>query len=298
MIISGSADSIYRTFERKLSEVNKKEILFKLTKGLLYTFIICLTAGLFLLIAESVFHFSTGLRKFIYWGFLSASVTTLVYFISNYLLKLTGIIKPPDLISYSKKVGNHFDDIKDKLSNSLSLYKTYSNSNTGTVFSPDLISADISETERKTRNVNFKSIISFSKLKMLCYFLAAALLISIISFSVFPSEMLGSLKRIVNYNYIYLEDGQGISFDVNPGNTEIAAGSDLEIKISVNSTKGQFNAEEIEFYTKPLQDDNDKYLSDAVKLKPESDGSFKTILEGLSNSLVYFVKYKNIKSDE
>ena len=65
-----------------------------------------------------------------------------------------GVLKSFDLISYSKKVGNNFTGIKDNLSNSLSLYKTYHYATSKTVFSEELIDADIYDMDEKAGKVN------------------------------------------------------------------------------------------------------------------------------------------------
>lgn len=298
MNISGTSLSIYQSFEKKLYEVNSKELLYKLAKGLLYTFIIFLLIGFALIILELIFNFGTSVRKIFYWGFLSVSVTTLVYFISNYILKRSGIIKPPDLISYSKKVGNNFENIKDRLSNSLSLFQTYNKQGSGTVFSGDLIKADIDETNRLTQEVDLTSVISFSDLKKSFYVFLSTLLLYGMAFAVFPSDMSGALKRIVNYNFSYYENDLGISFAVTPGNAEIAKGEKVNVVIRVNSTKQGFIPDEIEFYTKQITADNYELLSDPAELKPGTDGSFKTVIENINSDLIYFASYKNIKSEE
>lgn len=298
MNISGTSLSVYQSFEKKLFEVNSKELLYKLAKGLLYTFIIFLLIGFVLILLELIFNFDSSVRKIFYWGFLYASVTTLVYFISNYILKRSGIIKPPDLISYSKKVGNNFENIKDRLSNSLSLFQSYNKQGTSSVFSGDLIKADIDETNRLTEEVDLTSVISFSDFKKPFYVFLSAVLLYALTFAVFPSDMSGALKRIVNYNFSYYENGLGISFAVSPGNVEIAKGEEVSVSIKVNSTKQGFIPEEIEFYTKQITADNYELLSDPVELKPESDGSFKTIVENINSDLIYFAQYKNIKSEE
>lgn len=295
MIISGTADSIYKTFEQKLSSVNKKEILYNFTKGILISAALFLITGLILVLLEFIFNFNTPVRKIFYWGFLSLSVTTFVYFISNYFLKLSGIIKPPGIISYSKKIGYYFDEVKDKMSNSISLYEEYAGNKSGKIFSSDLITADLEETNRLTQNVDLNSVISFSKLKSIFIYMLTALLLNILSFSVFPSEMTGALNRIINYNYIYLENGLGITFKIMPGNTEVGAGSNQEIKITVMSSDDNFKADLIELHTKS---DGNTQESEVRELIPGPDGSFTSILENLNNSVVYFASYKNIKSDE
>ncbi len=298
MNISGSAASIYKSFEKKLTAINKKELLYNLTKNLLYTFIIFLLLGFTLILLESIFYLNSPVRKIFYWGFLSTSVTTIVYFLSNYFLKRTGIIKSFDLISYSKKVGSNFDEIKDNLSNSLSLYQTYGNSENKTVFSDELIAADIEEVNTKAGKLNLASVIDFGKLKKFAYILIASLLLNIISFSIFPSQMFGSVKRIINYNFNFVDNELGITFEVQPGDVDIPKGEKVFVSVIVNSTKPDFKIEEIELFTKQVTSDEYEILSDPIKLKISPEGNFQTTIENINSNLIYFAQYKSVKSTE
>ncbi|MBK8549611.1 MAG: hypothetical protein IPL53_00595 [Ignavibacteria bacterium] len=298
MNISNSAAAIYKSFEKKLTAINKKELLFNLTKNLLYTFIVFLLLAFALILLESIFYFNSPVRKIFYWVFLSTSVTTIVYFLINYFLKTAGIIKSFDLISYSKKVGDNFDEIKDNLSNSLSLYKTYSTGKNNTVFSDELITADIEDINTRAGRLNLASIIDFGKLKKTAYILIASVLLYIISFSIFPSQMFGSVKRIINYNFNYIDNEFGITFDILPGDADISKGEKVFVTVMVNSTKPDFKIEEIEFFTKQITSDDYEILSDPLGLKISPEGNFQTTIENINSDLLYFVQYKNVKSSE
>jgi len=298
MNISGSAGAIYKSFERKLSGINKKELLFGLTKNLLYTFIFFLALAFVLIILEAVFHFNSPVRKIFYWSFLSTSITTTVYFLSNYFFRRTGIIKPMGLIQYSKKVGDNFSDIKDRLSNSLSLYQSYSSGKEETVFSGELISADINDTNEKANKLNLDSVVDFGKLKKPIIVFLSAVLLYVISFSIFPSDMQGAVKRIVNYNFNYLNNDLGINFIILPGDIEIAKGEKVDVTVDVISTKENFKPDEIELFTKQVTSDGYELLSDPTEIKITPEGNFKAVIDNTNTNLIYFVEYKGIKSEE
>ena len=298
MNISGSAEAIYKTFEKKLSDVNKKELLFNLTKNLIYTFIIIFFLTFVIVVLEAVFHFNSPVRKIFYWTFLPISVTTIVYFLINYILKRIGVLKSFDLISYSKKVGNNFTGIKDNLSNSLSLYKTYHNATSKTVFSEELIDADIYEMDEKAGKVNLSSMIDFGKLKKPVLILAASLLLNVLSFSIFPSDMFGAVRRIINYNFNFVDNELGITFDIKPGDTEVSKGEKVEVTINISSTKSDHKIEEIEFFTKQITSDEYEILSEPAVLKLTPEGNFRTVIENINTNLLYFAQFKKIRSSE
>ena len=298
MNISGSAPAIYKSFEKKLTDVNKRELLFELTKNLIYTFIIIFSLAFILILLEAVFHFNSPVRKVFYWTFLPLSVTTIVYFLINYFLKRTGLLRSFDIISYSKKVGNNFNEIKDNLSNSLSLYKTYHGTSTKTVFSEELIDADINDMNEKAGKMNLASMVDFGILKKPALILAAALLLNVISFSIFPSDMFGAVKRIINYNFNFVDNELGISFEIKPGDIEISKGEKVEVSININTTKTDRRIEDLEFFTKQITSDGVEVLSDPVILKITSEGNFKTVIENTNTNLLYFAQYKNVRSSE
>ena len=59
MNITKSPAAIYESFEKKLTAVNKKELLFNLTKNLLYTFIVILAAAFVIIVLEAIFYFDS-----------------------------------------------------------------------------------------------------------------------------------------------------------------------------------------------------------------------------------------------
>ncbi|MCB0727310.1 MAG: hypothetical protein KDD00_07595, partial [Ignavibacteriae bacterium] len=221
----------------------------------------------------------------------------------NYFLKRAGIIQPFELISYSKKIGNNFHNIKDDLSNSLSLVKSYkdngkSGRSASTVFSEDLINADIMDVKWRADDLDLGSVVNFSNLKKPFFVLIAAILINVISFSIFPSQMFASVNRIVNHNFEFIDNEHGITFEVFPGNTEVASGDKLDIVISVNSNKQGYKVDELEFYTKQITADGYELLSDPKLIQITPDGNFKTTIDNINSELLYFVQFKNVKSDE
>lgn len=293
-----STSAVYKSFEQKLTSVNKKELLYNLSKNLLYTFIIFFSAAFVIILLESIFHFGTPVRKIFYWGMLSTSVTTMIYFLSNYFLKRTGTIKPVDLVSYSKKVGGNFTEIKDRMGNSMSLYRSYVEKQSDTIFSQELIAADINETNNAAQSVDLGSVINFANLKKPFLTFIAILLLYAVTFAIFPGTMFGSVKRIVNYNLAYLDNDLGISFEVLPGDSEISKGEKLDVIVSITSNKPDFRADEIEIYTKQITTDGVELLSDPLKVKAADDGRFLTSIENINTDLIYFAQYKGAKSDE
>jgi hypothetical protein len=289
--LAASAE-IYRSFEHRLSKANRRELIFHFAKYMLFALTAIVALILIAVSAEAMFHFSTNVRKFIYWAMLSSSVTTIIYLLVTFVLKFTGLIGKFDAVEYSERIGSRISGIKDNLSNSLSLFRQYSGTGAATLFSPELIDAEMKRMDEKTAGIDFGSAVDMSKLKKPLLYFLSALLMTILSFVFFGSNLSQAANRLVNYNYGFL-DNLGISFTVTPGNVEIAKGEDVDVKAFVNSLSPDFKTEEIYLHTK-----QESSSEDIIKLKTHTDGSFSHKLEDVEQLTLYYFEYEGIKSDE
>jgi hypothetical protein len=296
------AADLYDSLESKITSVNRKELLYKLLLSLIYTFIIFTGIGFLFTLGEASFHFTSGIRKIIYWGYLSTFTTTVVYFISNYILKRTGAVKPFELIDYSRKLGSRFPEINDSLPNSLSLFRALKNGeNERTIFSGELIAASLADTHSRTQKADLYSAVRFRRLRKISVILLLSFIIYGAGFAIFPGFLGSAVKRIVNYEYDYITGDYGISFTITPGDIEAPRGESVDVKIFVNKTSSELEVNEIEFYTKTLTNDDVELLSDRSILKPEKNGAantFNTRIENISGTTYYFAKFKDAKSKE
>ncbi len=289
--LTASAE-IYRSFEQKLSKANRKELFFFFARHMLYALTVIAVMLLIALSSEAIFHFTTSVRKFIYWSFLSISVTTIIYLIVTYLFRITGLTGKFDAVDYARKIGSKISSVKDHLSNSLSLFRQYNTNSNSTLFSTELIDAEMKRMNDETAGLDFGSVTDMSKLKRPFFYLAAALMLIVVSFAIFGTGLSQAANRLVNYNYGFLDD-LGISFTVTPGNIEIAKGEDVDLKAFMNSLNSEFRAEEIYLHTK-----QEGIAENIVKLKSHTDGSFMHKLEDVDVKTKYFFEYEGIRSDE
>ncbi|HEY5534984.1 MAG TPA: DUF4175 family protein [Ignavibacteria bacterium] len=288
---------IFDEFEKKLSITNKKELNFNLIKNLLLTAIVFFAGGYLLTISEAVFMFGIKMRTFMYWSFVLTLAATISYLLVNYFLKITGIFKPFDVVDYSRKVGFKFSEIKDTLSNSLSLFK-YSGNTINPVYSNELIIANLQETESRAKGINFSSFIPYNAFKKLSVIFAGILFLFIISFAVFPSSLFSSLNRLLNYNFNFIDGEYGIVFDIQPGNIESFKGENVEVKIRVIPNKPGLKIDEINFITKNVTLEGDKILNSQKSLKPDEKGIFSTRIENINTQLIYFAEFRGVTSEE
>jgi hypothetical protein len=291
--MSAAVLRIVNSLEQRIQKVYSKELLFNFTKGMLYSAIFFLSLAFFIVILESIFHFGITARKIFYWGFISTSVTTFIYITVNYIFHKLGVIKPLDVIPYSKKVGEKFPEVKDRLSNSLFLVEN----SQGTNFSNELISANIEEVYSTSERIDFTNYVSFKSLKKPFIIFLSAVFIWALSLAIFPSTMFGSMNRLVNYNYNFLLNDLGIAFIVTPGNIEVSKGENVNVKVLISSTK-PVDITEITLVKKEVTKDGSEILSDKKDIKISSDKSFNSVLENINNDIIYYVEYEGVQSDE
>jgi len=285
--------SLANSLEKRIQQVYNKELLFNLAKGALFALIFFLSLAFIFVLFEAIFHFGITTRKILYWSFISTFTTTLVYILISFIFKRLNFISPLQVIPYSKKVGESFPEVKDRLSNSLFLIDNHK----GTNFSNELISANIEEVYHSSARINFLNYVSFRKLKTPLIIVCSVIFIWIASFGIAPNAMSNSVNRLINYNYNFLLNDLGIAFIVTPGNVEISKGENVNVKVLINSTK-PVQIEEITLVRKEITKDGSEILSDKKDLKASADKSFNTVLENINNDLIYYVEYERVTSDE
>lgn len=291
--MSAAVLRIVNSLEQRIQKVYSKESLFNFTKGLLFSAIFFLSLAFLIVILESIFHFGITARKIFYWGFISTSVTTFTYIILNYIFQKFGIIKKLDLIPYSKKIGENFPEVKDRLSNSLFLVEN----SKGTNFSNELISANIEEVYSSSERIDFTNYVSFKSLKKPFIIFLSAIFVWALSLAIFPQTMFGSMNRLANYNYNFLLNDLGIAFIVSPGNVEVSKGENVNVKVLISSTK-PIDINEISLVKKEITKDGSEILSDKKDVKISADKSFNAVLENINNDIVYYAEYEGVRSDE
>lgn len=292
------ADNIYSAFEKRISGAYRKELVYNLVSNLLITFTIFFVAAFILIILEAVFHFRSSVRTIFFWTFSLLSSTTFIYFFINYFLKRFRKLCTSDIIRIAGRAGQYFPDIKDTVANSISLYKDSGKGNSpASVYSKNLILANLEKTESDTRNVDLSSFVKYKNLKTPVTVLILSVFIAALSSVIFPSAIFGSMERLLNYKYSYIDNQLGIAFEITPGNYETFKGDKVNVSIKVKSTKPDFKVKELDFYTKQKTPDGYEILSDSKNLEAVSDNTFYTTIENVNTDIFYYAEYREIRSE-
>ncbi|MBI5404025.1 MAG: hypothetical protein HY959_11545 [Ignavibacteriae bacterium] len=292
------AGEIYNSFEKRLSSAYRKELAFNLTRNLLFTVLSALVSGFIIVLLETVFHFRSSVRTVFFWTYLLLTSTTVIYFLANYFLKLFSPLKSGEILTFAARAGEHFPDIKDSVANSISLYKLAGKKDFNSLYySENLILAYLGKVNNTASGINLSSFVSYKKLKKQFSFFLLSVFITGLSFAIFPNALPGSLERLVNYKYSYIDNSYGIAFEITPGNYETFKGDRVNVAIKIKSTKPDLKIDEIEFYTKQFTPDGYEILSDSKDLKAVTENTFYTSIENVNTDLTYYAEYREIRSD-
>ena len=286
----------YRSFVSRISQTARKDILSKLSYRVLLSGCAFVIIALLIVSLEAVFGFSSGARKFIFFGYLSFLFATSAVVLILLFVEYTSVLREEKISYYAGKIGGFFPEIKDNLLNALQIYKSAKTN--GNLYSNELSAESINLINQKTIGVNFSSIISYKKNKPFAFTLGGSILLSVMLFIIFPSSFNSSLYRLVNYNYTFIENSLGIAYEVKPGNIEISKGEDVRINAKILFNDPNYKTEEIKFNTKTVSNEGVELSSNSDKLTASAPNEFAATLAGINTITVYWFEYKGIKSDE
>lgn len=222
----GNNDS-YQFLIEKLDQFIRKFYINQLLRGGLY--FIGLTLGLFLAftLLEYQFYFGTGVRKFLYYSFISVSVGSFIYWIGLPLMKF---LKLGTLISHEQAaviIGDHFEGVKDKLLNILQLHdqaEQYS--------SKALIEASIAQKSEEIRPVPFKAAIDLSGNRRYVKYALPPVLLLLAFLLAAPNLITEPTQRIIRNNEFFQPDAP-FEFIVDADKLRIAQYEDFQLEVTV-----------------------------------------------------------------
>ncbi len=220
-----NVESNYRFLIAKLDEFIRKYYLNQLLKGLIYIFAISLALFLIITLSESFFRFSTGIRAFLFWGYI-VTVAILSYrYVTNPLFhyyKLGGTISHEKAATI---IGDHFNEVSDKLLNILQLKKLTSS------VSKSLVEASIDQKIEKLKPVPLMNAIDLSANRKYLKYALVPLLFFVALFFSSPDIITNSTKRLINNN-TYFSEPAPFTFKIKNEDLDVLQYEDLLIEVS------------------------------------------------------------------
>ncbi len=208
----------------KLREYKRKLYLNRLIKGLIIALIMIFGLISFTSVLEFSFNFDTTIRTILFFGLLLLFLGAIAYWIVIPLLYLSGILPQISDENASREIGKYFPEIDDKLLNTIQL----SNNSTDN----SLIIASINKRMDDMKMVVFSKAVDFSINWRYAKILGILVVIVVITSLAFPSALVDSSKRIVNYNKEYIPEAP-FSFLVENKNLDAFRNEDFQLKVKM-----------------------------------------------------------------
>ena len=274
-----SVHSNYDLLIQKLDQFIRKYYTNKIIKGSLYTAGAVIALFLVFNTLEYYLYFGTGVRKFLFFGFLISTFIMLGMWVVSPMLKY---FRLGDTISHEKAahiIGDHFSDVKDKLLNILQLKRQAESLN-----DRSLIEASIDQKTSAIKVVPFKNAIDLSKNKKhLRYALPPFLLLLVLIFAA-PSLIKDGTHRIIN-NDVEFERAAPFSFEITNDQLKAVQFEDFILNVE---TEGSVAPEEAFIEVNDFQ----------YRLKKTDNGKFSYTFKNVQKETSFRVFSGNVATSE
>ena len=280
----GTNGKYYDEIIGKLEKLCRKKYLGGILSGVVAVLLVFIIVFTLFTLFELVSHLNSAPRTVLFFMGLLIVAAVCIYLLFLPLLRYFNLLRSESYFQVAKNVGDHFPDVKDDLLNSIQLVNSESDER---YYSHSLVDAAFKKVYDKTKNLKFESIIDFKNVWN--KFLRTAVIgIVVLLLFLFLPGMKAASNRLINFNKEFINPPQ-FSFQVSPGNVEIAKGENVLIKVS---TVGK-SPKEINLAVK--NDEETDYKLEV--LKPDSLGNFNLSLTSIRTSFKYYASAGNITSD-
>jgi hypothetical protein len=162
----------------------------RLIRGVLFSAIYVLVLFQAINLMEYYLYLPTYLRKILFFGFIFSSIAFVVRFVAIPLLKYYRLGKTISHETASQIIGNHFQEVKDKLLNILQLKKLE------TLDEYSLVNASISQKIDELKPVSFTQAIDLKQNKKYVYYLLPPLVLFLGILVAAPNIIKQGTKRL------------------------------------------------------------------------------------------------------
>ena len=179
----------------KIREFLRKYYLNKLYKGIIFFVIVLLATFIAFSLFEYFSYSNTIIRSVLFFSFIALAVGIGIAYILIPALKIGGLGKQLTNEEVAKIIGDHFEQIDDKL---LNLFELQKQMERGDYVSYDLLSAAIDNKIDSFRAYSFVQAIPVGKTKRFALWMLLPIAIFLLLFSIKKELFTESTKRIVH----------------------------------------------------------------------------------------------------
>ena len=220
----------YQLLIEKLDRFIRKYYVNQIIRGLLYSVGTILALFLLANLLEHNFYFHKNVRTGLLFGFLAMSGAALVYWVVVPLLHYFNLGKIISHEQAAQIIGNHFEDVQDKLLNILQLKKQENS-----VASTELIEASIQQKAETIKLVPFPNAIDLRKNRKYLKFALPPLLLLLLLLIAAPSLIKDSTRRLVHINQEFEKEAP-FAFAIQNDKLEVVQYDDYTLNIEVDGS--------------------------------------------------------------
>jgi len=220
--------SNYDLLIEKLDQFIRKYYINKLVRGTLYAVGLLMATFLVFNVLEYYFYFDIPVRKVMFASYILIAILAVGYWVLLPASKYLGLGKTISHDRAANIIGDHFQDVKDRLVNVLQLKRQSEDS-----LSADLLSASIDQKTESIKLVPFRSAIDLGKnRKYLRYAVPPVLALLVVLFAA-PSIIKDGTHRLINNN-VEFEKAAPFAFTFADKAPSVVQFEDYEMDVKVN----------------------------------------------------------------
>lgn len=255
----------YQILINKLDAFIRKYYKNRLLKGIIYSLGLLLVSFIVFTSVEYFGQFNITGRTILFYTFLAITTYLLISFIIIPIAKLYKFGKVINHNQAAEIIGNHFDEVKDKLINVLQL------EHLATSKSDQLLLASIDQKSMELEPIPFTSAVNLNENKKHLKYLFIPLLFVIGILIVAPKIFTEGTNRLVNHN-TYIAPVAPFKMELNNKTLEVLKNKDYTLEVSISGN----------------QLPNKVYL--------EKDGNKYPLSK--TNNRIYTYTFKNVQKEE
>ena len=268
--------ALYNKLKNRLLRTRSLYYINNFVWGLLLSIIIFQISVLLFSILEHFGHFQSEVRLVFYLLIWFSLIIPFGLFAVKDLLRAFGFAGAMDTITIALQIGNFYEDVKDRLSNSLQLFQLASNSR-GT--SIQLALQSFSDTYNSTQSKNFNIIIDKRKNFIIAIYLLLTSTILLSGFSFFDSSIGSGFNRIQNWKMSFVPPAP-FSLEINPKYAKILINTDIRIQVKAFGT----SPETLKLFIK----ENTSKEFDSFTLRLDTNNTYNFVFTNVTNSFEYY----------
>jgi hypothetical protein len=269
--------NLINKLEKQIQRENRVTIL----SGLLFALVGVLLPFTVLSLSEYFFYFNKDERTILFFVLSVIVIVVLNIFLVYPFFRFRLQVREDKYLKSAEKVGNHFQEIGDKLLNALQLGFSNEGNN---IYSHSLVDAAIEKVETLTSSYRFEESVNQNRVRKPLKYFILTLLFYVLCF-VLLSGFSSASYRILNFTEEFLPPAK-FYFEVKPGDSKITKGENFDIETRVigeKLKKIEINQvyEGTEFYeTKEISADSNSIFHYSF-VKPLRDFNYFVSAEGI-----------------